>query len=76
MDEGLRWFAMASGIIAAVIVSSNVGARYTAGGFMIFFVSSLAWVTAGLLEGDPPLTIQNGVLAVINVFGVFRWLGR
>jgi hypothetical protein len=45
-------------------------------GFSIFVVSSLAWIAAGWFETQPSLYIQNGVLLLINLAGIWRWLPR
>jgi type IV secretory pathway TrbD component len=70
----LGYVAMSSGIVAAVMVSANIGRRVTGYGFAVFLVSSLIWIAYAFLGDDQPLIIQNGVLAVINVLGVYRWL--
>jgi type IV secretory pathway TrbD component len=70
----LGYVAMSSGIVAAIMVSVNVGRRVTGYGFAVFLLSSLIWIAYAFLGDDQPLIIQNGVLAVINVLGVYRWL--
>lgn len=75
-EEVIRWFATINGVIAAIVVAGNFGGIVTGIGFVIFTLSSLAWVLAGYLEGLPSLTTQNIVLTVINVIGVYRWLIR
>ena len=42
-------------------------------GFYIFIFASIAWMIDGWLEGKASLVIQNVVLLLINIFGVFRW---
>jgi|APTNR8051073442_1049403.scaffolds.fasta_scaffold09170_5 hypothetical protein len=70
----IRWTATGCGILAAVIVSLNLGRRITGIGFLIFTVSSVTWIAAGYLEDLPSLMTQNAVLTVINILGVYRWL--
>lgn len=65
---------MFSGIIAAVMVSANIGRRITGYGFAVFLVSSFAWIAYGFVGDDQPLIIQNAVLALINMLGIYRWL--
>lgn len=70
----LEWAATGSGIIAAIIVSLNLGPRVTGWGFVIFTVSSVCWIATAVIQGEMPLTIQNGVLFVINLIGIWRYL--
>ena len=70
----LEWAATGTGIAAAVIVSLNLGARITGWGFVIFTVSSVCWIATAVMQGEMPLTIQNGVLFVINLIGIWRYL--
>jgi hypothetical protein len=39
-------------------------------------VGSVAWFTTGLLTDQPALVWTNVVLTFLNLFGVWRWLGR
>ena len=73
-SEPLQWFATLTAIGAALTVSLNLGARITGWAFVVFTASSLAWIAIGLIQGEPPLTLQNVVLTVINVIGIYRWL--
>lgn len=72
----LKGFASATTVIAAILVAANISARYMVAGFTIFVVASLAWIAAGWLETQPSLYIQNGVLLLINIAGIWRWLPR
>lgn len=74
--EILSWAASISGMIAAILVALNAGAKITGVGFIIFTVSSMIWITASLADGNSPLAVQNVVLLVINVFGIYRYLWR
>jgi len=62
--------------IAALIVASNFGARITGYGFIVFTLGSVAWALLGLMTGQPNLLWQNVVLTALNLFGIWRWLGR
>jgi hypothetical protein len=73
---GLKWFATATGITAAFMVSLDSGRRITGWGFVIFVASAIAWITAAVLSTDWALTAQNSVLLGINLFGVYRYLVR
>lgn len=74
--ETLRAAAAAITIIAATTVAANLNARITVCGFAIFTVASIAWIADGVLEGKTSLVVQNVVLLLINVLGVWRWLPR
>ncbi len=65
---------MFSGVVAAIMVSANFGRRMTGYGFAVFLLSSFAWIFYGHVGADKPLVIQNAVLALINVLGIYRWL--
>ncbi|MBK8199859.1 MAG: hypothetical protein IPK75_16035 [Acidobacteria bacterium] len=74
MKDFAGYLAMVSGIIAAVMVSANFGRKVTGYGFAVFAASSLIWVAFGVMKGELPLIVQNGVLFVINLLGIYRWL--
>ncbi|HRY23870.1 MAG: hypothetical protein H6852_04035 [Geminicoccaceae bacterium] len=76
MEEVLRWLGMGAAVIAAIIVSARLGQKITGIGFVVFLVSSTAWVAVGLMAGEHALLIQNGVLTIVNVVGIWRWLVR
>lgn len=76
MDQTLSWIATAATIIAASVTASNLGTRVTGYGFAIFTLGSVAWLGVGLGTGQPALVWTNAVLAFLNLFGVWRWLGR
>lgn len=61
--------------LAALIVASNLGARITGFGFIIFTVGSVCWAAIGIATDQPNLLWQNLVLTALNLFGVWRWLG-
>ena len=78
MDElmVLRTFAAVTTVVAASLVAVNLNARVTVSGFAIFIVASIAWMADGWLETKTSLVIQNAILLLINVIGVWRWLPR
>ncbi|GAA4009223.1 PRC-barrel domain containing protein [Sphingomonas humi] len=76
MDQTASWIATAATIIAACFTASNLGSRVTGIGFIIFTVGSIAWFTTGYLTGQPALMWTNVVMTLLNLFGVYRWLGR
>jgi len=76
METSLAWVATIATIVAATITASNLGARITGYGFVIFTVGSVAWFGLGLTTGQPALVWTNIVLTFLNLFGIWRWLGR
>ena len=78
MDELaiLRTFAACTTILAAAMVAANMNARITVAGFAIFIVASIAWMADGWFENKSSLVIQNVILLLINILGVWRWLPR
>ena len=76
MADYVSWAATAATILAALMTASNLGARITGYGFAVFLVGSLCWLATGLLTGQPALVWTNAVLTGLNIFGIWRWLGR
>ncbi|MBA2636516.1 MAG: PRC-barrel domain-containing protein [Sphingomonas sp.] len=76
MEQSISWIATAATIAAASITASNLGSRITGYGFVVFLVGSICWFGLGLLTDQPPLMWTNAVLTVLNIFGIWRWLGR
>jgi hypothetical protein len=76
MHDMIPWFATAATIIAALMTASNLGSRVTGYGFAVFLLGSLAWIAAASMSGDPALMWSNIVLSLLNLFGIWRWLGR
>lgn len=74
--EILKWYASISGIIAAFMVSLDLGRRITGWGFVLFVTSSIAWISGALMTKDEPLWTQNIALFGINCFGIYRYLIR
>jgi hypothetical protein len=76
METSLSWLATIATITAASITASNLGSRITGYGFIVFTIGSIAWFSLGLLTGQPALMWTNAVLTFLNLFGIWRWLGR
>ena len=76
MEQTISWVATGATIAAASITASNLGSRITGYGFIVFTIGSLSWLAFGLLSGQPALVWTNAVLILLNIFGVWRWLGR
>lgn len=76
LEDIAGWVAPIATIIAAMMTAANCGARVTGGGFVVFTVGSLAWSLIGFASGQTNLLVTNGFLTVVNMVGVWRWLGR
>ena len=78
MDEPmiLRTFAAVTTVLAASLVATNLNARITVAGFLIFIIASIAWMVEGWLETKASLVIQNVILLVINALGIWRWFPK
>ena len=76
MADTISWIATVATIVAASMTAANLGSRITGYGFCVFLVGSLCWMAHGLMTGQPALTWTNVVLTVLNIFGIWRWLGR
>lgn len=76
MADWISWLATAATVTAAFMTASNLGSRITGYGFAIFLVGSLSWLAVGILTDQQALVWTNVVLTGLNLFGVWRWLGR
>ena len=76
MADTISWVATVATIVAASMTAANLGSRITGYGFCVFLIGSLCWMANGLMTGQAALTGTNVVLTVLNVFGIWRWLGR
>jgi hypothetical protein len=74
--EILRTVAAGATVLAAAMVAANWNARIMVTGFAIFIIASIAWMVDGWLENKSSLIIQNAILLLINILGVWRWLPR
>jgi hypothetical protein len=76
MTDWLSWFATAATITGAFLTASNLGTRVTGSGFAVFLFGSLSWIGVSLMTGQEALLWTNIVLTFLNIFGIWRWLGR
>jgi hypothetical protein len=76
MADILSWAATATTILAALMTASNLGSRVTGYGFAVFTIGALCWLIVGAVTHQPALLWTNVVLLAVDVFGVWRWLGR
>ena len=76
MADILSWAATATTILAALMTASNIGSRVTGYGFGVFTIGAVCWLMVGAVTHQPALLWTNVVLLAVDVFGVWRWLGR
>ncbi|HEX5238849.1 MAG TPA: PRC-barrel domain containing protein [Sphingomicrobium sp.] len=76
MAEAISWAATVATILAACMTASNLGSRVTGYGFAVFGLGALFWIADGFMTDQPALLWTNLVLVLLDVFGVWRWLGR
>ena len=76
MEEISSWVAPIATALAACMTAANLGSRVTGWGFVVFTVGSIAWTTYGAATGQTNLVWQNIFLTLVNLVGIWRWLGR
>jgi hypothetical protein len=76
MEEISSWVAPIATAIAACMTAANLGSRVTGWGFIVFTVGSIGWTTYGAATGQTNLVWQNIFLTLVNMVGIWRWLGR
>ncbi|MDZ3831006.1 MAG: hypothetical protein U0S50_04220 [Sphingopyxis sp.] len=73
--DALQYYGAAASTIAALIVSLNLGRRWTGWAFVVFVTSSAALIAWGFVQSDSEgIGWQNIALLVINAIGVYRYL--
>jgi hypothetical protein len=75
VEQIANWIAPIATTIAALMVATNLGARVTGAGFIVFSIGSIAWMVIGAATGQANLIWQNAVLLLVNIVGIWRWLG-
>jgi len=76
MQTAAGWAAPIATAVAALMTASNLGPRVTGWGFVVFFVGSVCWCIVALQTDQDNLLWANGFLTLVNLAGVWRWLGR
>lgn len=76
VEEIAGWVAPAATMIAAMMTAANLGSRITGYGFIVFTIGSICWSIIGIASGQQNLLLSNGFLTVVNLVGIWRWLGR
>ena len=76
MSDTAGWIALIATCIGALMTASNLSARVTGWGFVVFTVGAAAWITVGIATHQRQLLISNVFLGLVDLFGIWRWLGR
>lgn len=76
MADAAGWIALVATCVAAVMTASNLGARVTGWGFVLFSVGAAAWIVVGIATHQAQLLYSNVFLGLADLFGIWRWLGR
>lgn len=76
MNDLANWIAPIATMMAAMMTAANLGARVTGWGFAVFTLGSICWTIVGLASGQTSLIVANAFLTLVNLVGVWRWLGR
>lgn len=71
----LQYYGAIAATIAALLVSLDLGRKWTGYAMVIFVTSSLALIGWGFLQPESEgIGMQNVVLLAINAVGVWRYL--
>jgi len=76
MADIISWIATVATVIAASMTAANLGSRITGYGFVVFTFGALCWIAVGAATHQPALLWTNVVLTFLDIFGIWRWLGR
>jgi hypothetical protein len=76
MADSISWIATIATILGASMTASNLGAKVTGYGFVSFTLGALCWIAFGATTHQPALLWTNVVLLALDIFGMWRWLGR
>jgi hypothetical protein len=76
MEEIAGWVAPAATMIAAIMTAANLGTRVTGWGFVIFTIGAIGWCVEALLTHQQNLLWSNAFLGVVDMLGIYRWLGQ
>ena len=74
MNGTLEWIAAIGTMIAAGMIAADLGRKATGWGFVLFCAVAVTWIVAGLTSGAMPIAAMNGVLLLINAWGVWQYL--
>ncbi len=75
-EDVADYVAPAATMIAACMTAANIEPRVTGWGFAVFTIGSLSWCILGMASGQQSLILTNAFLTLVNIVGIWRWLGR
>jgi len=71
----LQYYGAGAATLAALVVSLNLGRRWTGWAFVVFVTSSIALILWGFFQPESEgIGWQNIALLIINAIGVYRYL--
>lgn len=76
MAHIIPWIATIATIVGASMTAANLGSRVTGSGFVAFTFGAVCWIFVGATTQQPALMWTNVVLVGLDIFGIWRWLGR
>ena len=74
MKGPLEWIAAVGTMLAAALIAADRGRKTTGWGFVLFCAVSVTWIVSGLKSKALPIAAMNGILLLINVWGVWQFL--
>ncbi|HEX8571582.1 MAG TPA: hypothetical protein VF759_02395 [Allosphingosinicella sp.] len=75
MTDVAEWYATISGVVAALMLASDLGRKVTGYGFVLFCSMNIAWILfAQSQEDGAGLIWQNAILFGVNLLGVYQYL--
>src|SRR6478735_4102545 len=74
MNGPLEWIAALGTMLAAGLIAADLGRKVTGWGFVLFCAVSVTWVVSGLTSNALPIAAMNGLLLLINAWGVWQFL--
>ncbi len=73
--EIIEWYATISGVVAALMLASDLGRKVTGFGFVLFCTMNIAWIVHARSQPEGGgLMWQNGILFAVNLLGVYQYL--
>ena len=74
MNGPLEWIAALGTMLAAGLIAVDLGRKVTGWGFVLFCAVSVTWIVSGLTSHALPIAAMNGILLLINAWGVWQFL--